>query len=103
MPLDAELAPTEWTALDRKHKKGIVLSVCKEILEEQRIDWDEIRGLNKKHETVKVRQRICAFAWEVLSDFMSEGEIATFLGIPRTGFRCSRFGYWRSQDVSPTL
>jgi len=103
MPIDTELAPTEWTSLDKGHAKRIVLMVCKQVLEENGLDWDEIRGQNKKRETVLVRRRICAFSWEVLSDFMSEGEIANHLGLTRTGYRESRLAYWRCNLVAPTL
>ena len=103
MPIDAELAPTEWTSLDRGNAKRIVLMVCKQILQDEGLDWEIIRGDYKNGHAVAVRRRICAFSWEVLSDFMSEVEISEFLGIKRTGFRASRLAYWRCNLVAPTL
>lgn len=103
MPIDTELAPTEWTSLDKGNAKRIVLTVCKQILQDEGLDWETIRGDYKNRHVLGVRRRICAFAWEVLCDFMSEGEVSDLLGMKRTGFRAARLAYWRCNLVSPTI
>ena len=66
-----------------------VMAHCWQVLKENELDWDDVRRGRKQH-AVEIRGRLCCFAYEVLTPWMHETEIAELIGVPRSGFMDSR-------------
>ncbi len=76
--------------------KQRVLAACGDILDEHDIDWSDFRT-SRAWCTRDARKRICAITWVVLKPWMSEHDIAEFLGIKRSRMRSAALQFFEDQ------
>jgi len=74
--------------------KQRVMGALRELIDEAGLDWEEVRTY-KDRETVALRGRICFISHEVLKPWMSEGDIADYIGIKRCTFISARKAFIR--------
>ena len=93
-------APIPWTSLTLAEAKKEVKYAIVEMLNDSGYTFDEI--VNTKHhgKRLELRRRICFLSWFVLLPWMSEVEIAKFIGMKRTGFMHCRKEY--CEDIKET-
>lgn len=101
MPLmnEAEaLKKLYWTdpAITVDTLKQRLLAACQDILDSNDMDWGDFRT-SRTWDTREPRKRICATAWLVLKPWMSEHDIAEFLGIKRSRMRSSALQFFKDQ------
>ena len=93
-------APTPWTSLSLAEAKKEVRSALFGMLKGTGYTYGEIT--NTKHHGVRLelRRRMCFLSYFVLIPWMSEVEIADFIGMKRTSFMACRRAY--IEDIKET-
>ena len=93
MVIEEERPPIPWTSLSAKQAKVEVRIAINEILTEYGYSYAELYNCRHSGTRLALRRRICFFAYFVLSPHMSEGEVAMFIHMKRTGLMGSRRAY----------